>query len=135
MDQDPIKGMAADFCRMALSTGLCPLADRLPQPSPPDPPPPPAPPTPKPRRIVPAPTRWQDAIGENVIICLECGHAFEVLNNHLRCHGLTAKKYRKKHKMPRLTPLNCKRISRDMSKRAKKRGLGGDMWRDKKCQK
>ena len=73
---------------------------------------------------VPEPVAPKESIGENRIMCLECGIEMKQLTRrHLALHGLTQREYKKKWGFPMRTPLSAKSLSRTRSRAAKKRGL------------
>jgi predicted transcriptional regulator len=49
---------------------------------------------------------WKQSIARYAVTCLECGATFKQLSTrHLRGHGLDARAYRAKHRIPRTQPL------------------------------
>lgn len=49
---------------------------------------------------------WKQSISRYAIICLECGATFKQLSTrHLRSHGLDARTYRAKYRIPRTQAL------------------------------
>jgi predicted transcriptional regulator len=64
------------------------------------------------------------SIGQNSIICLECGEELKMLTaNHLANHSLTSKTYRLKYQLPKQQPLCAKKVSKYRTESAQKRGL------------
>jgi predicted transcriptional regulator len=51
-------------------------------------------------------TDWKQSIGRYAVTCLECGATFKQLSTrHLRNHGLDARSYRAKYRIPRTQAL------------------------------
>ncbi len=66
----------------------------------------------------------RQSIGENSVICLECGAEFrQITANHLRSHGLTPREYKKKWGFRLKDSLAAKTLTRSRSEAAKKRGI------------
>lgn len=65
------------------------------------------------------------SIQRTKVICLECGLEFKILSKqHLALHSLTAKEYKKKHKIPARKSLVAKALTAKRRKSAIERGLG-----------
>ena len=59
------------------------------------------------------------------VICLECGKAHRLLSNrHLVLHGLTAKDYKKKWRIPLGRPLSARALTQRRRRNARERGAG-----------
>ncbi|SMC16628.1 transcriptional regulator, MucR family [Desulfacinum hydrothermale DSM 13146] len=66
----------------------------------------------------------KSSIGENSVVCLECGAEFrQITANHLRSHGLTPREYKKKWGFRLKDSLAAKVLTRSRSAAAKKRGI------------
>jgi predicted transcriptional regulator len=62
---------------------------------------------------------WQSSIGEDKVVCLECGVEFKTLNKrHLNSHGLTPEEYKEKHGIPKDQPLTCESLAKERRERA-----------------
>ncbi len=73
---------------------------------------------------VAAPMDPRSSIGENSVVCLECGAEFrQITANHLRSHGLTPREYKKKWGFRLKDSLAAKALTQSRSQAAKKRGI------------
>ncbi|MGQ9669819.1 MAG: MucR family transcriptional regulator [Desulfosoma sp.] len=65
-----------------------------------------------------------ESIGENSVVCLECGAQFrQITANHLKSHGMTPREYKKKWGFRLKDSLAAKAVSRSRSDAAKVRGI------------
>ena len=57
----------------------------------------------------PAQMNWRKSITKRAISCLECGQTFRQLSSrHLQAHGLDARSYRVKYRIPQTQPLSAR---------------------------
>ena len=64
-----------------------------------------------------------EALREDGVVCLECGHLYQGLANHLRLHGLTGQAYREKWGYDRGTALIPSAFHERLSQHAFDRNL------------
>lgn len=65
-----------------------------------------------------------ESIGENSVVCLECGAQFrQITANHLKSHGMTPREYKKKWGFRLKDSLAAKVVTRARSDAAKVRGI------------
>jgi predicted transcriptional regulator len=59
-----------------------------------------------------APIHWKKSITKLHVICMECGASFKQLSvRHLKVHGLDARAYRAKYRIPQSQPLSARSVT------------------------